>query len=209
LTPAGLCSIIVMNFHADAGPTMTPTDKKDDILQAALILFAERGYYGTPVSLIAEKAHVGSGTIYRYFKDKDELVNVLYRTWKQAFMDYVAAGLGPDQTVRSVFHVCWERMTAFALNNKEAFIFLEAHHHAPYMDRDSRALSDEVEDRFAAIIEAGQAQQVIAAGPPNLLAPLVFGPFAEMIKRHWAGKLDLTPALVSQAEEMTWQAIRR
>ena len=40
-------------------------NKRDDIMEAALILFAERGYDGTTVPMIAEKAKVGAGTIYR------------------------------------------------------------------------------------------------------------------------------------------------
>ena len=64
---------------------MDKLDKKELIMAAALELFAERGYHGTPVSLIAEQAKVGSGTIYRYFKDKDDLVNTLYRHWKRKY----------------------------------------------------------------------------------------------------------------------------
>ena len=45
-------------------------DKREAILEAALELFAERGFHGTAVPLIAAKAHVGAGTIYRHFKDK-------------------------------------------------------------------------------------------------------------------------------------------
>ena len=48
--------------------TIKESDKSTAILEAALALFAERGYDGTPVPLIAEKAGVGAGTIYRYFE---------------------------------------------------------------------------------------------------------------------------------------------
>lgn len=187
---------------------MTPADKKDDILQAALILFAERGYYGTPVSLIAEKAGVGSGTIYRYFKDKDELVNVLYRTWKQAVYQSAMEGIDPDQPIRSLFRQMWERSVKFAMENREAFIFLEAHHHGPYLDEKSQKLSDEFTGRFMDLLRVGQSQQIINDAPVELLMAVIFGAFDEMMKSHWDGKIDLTPELIEQAEEMCWQAIR-
>ena len=41
-------------------------------------LFAERGYDGTTIPMIAEKANVGAGTIYRYFENKEALVNSLF-----------------------------------------------------------------------------------------------------------------------------------
>jgi AcrR family transcriptional regulator len=188
---------------------MTPSDKRDDILQAALILFAERGYYGTPVSLIADKAGVGSGTIYRYFKDKDELVNVLYRTWKQTFVEHISKGLDPEQPIRTQFHQVWEALASFALANREAYIFLEAHHHAPYLDQASQTLTEESLARFATIIMAGQEQQIIVDGPPQLLGPLMWAPFAQIMKQHWAGKLELSPEMMAQVEEMCWQSLRR
>ncbi|MGZ3428822.1 MAG: helix-turn-helix domain-containing protein, partial [Polyangia bacterium] len=62
-----------------------PSDeaKSDAILKAALELFVERGFHGTPVPLVAERAGVGAGTIYRSFESKEALVNALYQRWKQ------------------------------------------------------------------------------------------------------------------------------
>lgn len=48
-------------------------EKKREILQAALDVFSKRGFDNTSVSDIAEKADIGKGTIYDYFKSKDDL----------------------------------------------------------------------------------------------------------------------------------------
>lgn len=53
-------------------------NKQEDIFDAAMQLFAERGYDGTTIPMIAEKANVGAGTIYRYFENKEALVNSLF-----------------------------------------------------------------------------------------------------------------------------------
>ena len=47
-------------------------NKPDVIVQAALELFAENGFHCSPISQLAALAKVGVGSIYRYFKDKDE-----------------------------------------------------------------------------------------------------------------------------------------
>ncbi len=184
-------------------------DKREKILQAALKLFAERGYYGTPVSLIAERANVGSGTIYRYFKDKEELVNNLYRIWKEALFKAAMDDVNPDQPPRSMFREIWEKMVRFSLKNRDAFIFLEAHHHAPYMDEESKALNDNITDHLIAACKIGQKQEIIKEAMPGLLMSVVVGTFIEMMKNHWNGNLELTEALLLQTEEMCWQAIRR
>ena len=76
-----------MNVHSVMGHAMMQElgDKEEAILAAALELFAERGFYGTAVPAVAQRAGVGAGTIYRYFDNKEALVNVLYRRWKQAY----------------------------------------------------------------------------------------------------------------------------
>src|SRR5678816_3665327 len=58
-------------------------DKRRRILDAALGVFAAKGYHGTSVPEVADAAGVGVGTLYRYFEDKNALVNELYRDAKQ------------------------------------------------------------------------------------------------------------------------------
>ena len=55
-------------------------ETEERILEAALQLFSEQGYAGTPTSQIAQAAEVSEGTIFKYFPKKiDLLKNVLYR----------------------------------------------------------------------------------------------------------------------------------
>ena len=58
---------------------MKTSDKRSDIMQAALELIAERGFHGAPMAEIAEKAGVAAGTIYRYFENKDVLITELHQ----------------------------------------------------------------------------------------------------------------------------------
>ena len=53
-------------------------EKHQKILSAALELFANRGFHGTAVPDVAKLAGVGAGTIYRYFENKEALVNAVY-----------------------------------------------------------------------------------------------------------------------------------
>jgi AcrR family transcriptional regulator len=48
--------------------------RRDQILEAASNLFAERGFHRTTTRDIAEAAEVSEGTLYNYFKDKDDLL---------------------------------------------------------------------------------------------------------------------------------------
>ncbi len=55
-------------------PKIPSLDKRHRILQAAVQLFAERGYSGATISEIASLANVADGTVYEYFKNKEDLL---------------------------------------------------------------------------------------------------------------------------------------
>lgn len=184
-------------------------DKREDILQAALELFAERGYHGTAVSLIADKAKVGSGTIYRYFQDKEQLVNELYRYWKTEVAKAVKADLPENPPLRTLFHETWSRWVDFAMKNREAYSFLIAHHHAPYLDQASVAINEKIHAEYLAFFEIGRHEQIIKDINPELIMAIVTGIFSEMMREYWAGHLQLTLEIIEQAEEACWHAIRR
>ena len=82
------------------------TNKRDAVMNAALDLFVERGFYGTAVPEIADKAEVGAGTIYRYFPSKEALVNELYRQEKTAVRRQRDRGF-PIGNARELFRALW------------------------------------------------------------------------------------------------------
>jgi AcrR family transcriptional regulator len=55
-----------------------PIDKRQNILDAAVRVFARQGFHSTRVSDIADEAGVAYGLVYHYFKSKDEVLNELF-----------------------------------------------------------------------------------------------------------------------------------
>src|SRR5688572_26800642 len=107
--------------------------KRDAILTAALELFATRGFHGTAVPLVAEKAGVGAGTIYRYFESKEALVNELFRREKMALGSAILKGFPWDKPARQQFAHFWKQMARYAAGHQLSMRFLELHHHASYL----------------------------------------------------------------------------
>ncbi|UCE65555.1 MAG: TetR/AcrR family transcriptional regulator [Candidatus Zixiibacteriota bacterium] len=52
--------------------------KKDKILKAAMKVFAKKGIFETKMEMVAQKAGIAKGTIYEYFKSKDELAQMVF-----------------------------------------------------------------------------------------------------------------------------------
>jgi TetR/AcrR family transcriptional regulator, repressor of fatR-cypB operon len=186
-----------------------PEGKEAAILDAALALFAERGFHGTAVPLVAERAGVGAGTVYRYFESKEALVNAVYQLWKGRLAAALLEGFPHEAPFRQRFRELWSRMVRFATRQRAAFAFLELHHHAAYLDEKSRAMDDAILGPAAAMIAEGQRQMTIKEAPPELLISLVHGSLVALVRGEAAGYLKLTPELLATAEECLWQAIRR
>ncbi len=191
------------HLDADAG------DKREAILQAALELFSERGFHGTAVPLVAERAGVATGTIYRYFQDKEALVNALYRHWKTHFGMLLARHFDPNAPTREQFHELWSHIVAFARENPAALLFLEAHHHAPYLDAESQALEASIRGPMTELLRSKSAQGVLKDVAPEVLLAIVLGAAVGVFKDAWQGRLKLTPEIVGQAEACCWDAIKR
>jgi AcrR family transcriptional regulator len=187
-------------------------DKREAIMAAALGLFVERGFYGSAVPEIAERAGVGAGTIYRYFESKEALVNALYRTEKMRFAQNVVERVnaaGPGKVpARELFKSLWLHMAEFAVDHPQSFVFLELHHHAAYLDEESRALEQRMLLLFSGVIVAAQARGELKAGDPRLLMGMVMGGFIGVIRGCYEWKTKLEDADWLFAERCMWEAIR-
>jgi TetR/AcrR family fatty acid metabolism transcriptional regulator len=74
-----------------------PGDKRDRILRAAVKVFAKSGFHATRVSEVAKAAGVADGTIYLYFKSKEELLVSLFEDRVQKLLAFMKDEL-PKQT---------------------------------------------------------------------------------------------------------------
>ncbi|HPR31731.1 MAG TPA: TetR/AcrR family transcriptional regulator [Prolixibacteraceae bacterium] len=61
-------------------------EKKQKIMETALLLFATEGYHVASISMIAEKANISKGLMYNYFESKEDLLNsILDHGFRQLF----------------------------------------------------------------------------------------------------------------------------
>src|SRR5262244_1914291 len=66
-------------MNCGSAPAMRDPDKPQQIIEAAIRVFARNGYYHSRVSDIAREAGIAAGTIYLYFRTKDEILVTLFR----------------------------------------------------------------------------------------------------------------------------------
>jgi TetR/AcrR family transcriptional regulator, repressor of fatR-cypB operon len=184
-------------------------EKRDAILEAALELFAERGFDGTAVPQLAEKARVGAGTIYRYFENKEALVNALFQREKSRLLAAVLADFPFDRPPREQFRVFFCRMASLAKHNPLSAAFLELHHHAPYLDQASRDIEERGNQLIETAVRAAIEQEVMKDLSPRLICAIVLGIFDGLLRAWLDRRIELDRETISSAEQCAWEAIRR
>jgi AcrR family transcriptional regulator len=181
--------------------------RREAILAAALELFSTQGFDGTAVPELAKRAGVGAGTIYRHFESKEGLVNALYRREKQRLMTHLVEHFPWHSTPRAQFRAFFFRLAGFAQREPLAFAFLEHHHHARYLDHQSRELERNSLAPVRAFLTRGKERGELKHLPSEALAAMVWGMLSGVVKAQMSGELTFTDELVADVEACAWEAI--
>jgi len=80
---------------------MRDPDKPQQIIEAAVRVFARKGYYNSRVSDIAREAGIAAGTIYLYFKTKDDILVTLFRDKMAEFVDSLRKAIAGERDAAS------------------------------------------------------------------------------------------------------------
>jgi len=186
-------------------------DKRRIILDAALRVFAARGYHGTAVPEVAEAAGVGTGTLYRYFENKEALVNEVYRDAKQRLKATLLADLAePDVSkadqAEAWFGAIWQRLAVFARAEPDAFRFLEMQDHVEYLDNKSKAV--ELAVLGPLWLTGKKLRDRSRSGPPvDVAIALLWGAFVGLVKASRLGYLRLDDKKLAAAGAAAWRMI--
>jgi len=97
--------------------------KREQIVAAALKLFCENGFQQTSTANISKAAGVATGTLFLYFKSKDELIYSLYKECKQQMAEAFLKDLPLTEGTHAILKHIWEHAIEWGLENRDAFQF--------------------------------------------------------------------------------------
>src|SRR5687767_3235893 len=92
------------------------TDKRAAILRAAIKVFARNGYFNSKVSDVASEARVADGTVYLYFKNKDDILHSIFDNAMAEFIEdgrrELADLADPEHRLRRIAELHLGRLSA-------------------------------------------------------------------------------------------------
>jgi AcrR family transcriptional regulator len=162
------------------------------VLEAALALFAERGFSGTTIPDVMAKASVGAGSLYRLFPSKEALANEVFREAKRRFSERLFAPLDPGSPPRAIFETLWWRLVAFAREEPLAFRFLELQDHFAYLDGQSRQLDvSTFAPLYVGFLRLQERKMIRDDLRPDAILAIVWGALVSLIKNERLGYVRL------------------
>jgi TetR/AcrR family fatty acid metabolism transcriptional regulator len=158
-------------------------DKRDAILRAAIETFAARGFFNAQVADVARTAGVAAGTVYLYFRGKDDLlISIFERTMKEAIdagRRSLEGRTNPVDRLREIARLHLERL---GRDRNLAIVFqIELRQSTKFMERFSATYVREYLGIIRDVIAEGQARGVFRKQVnPTLAAKMLFGVLDEM-----------------------------
>ncbi len=172
-----------MSTHSASSSVSEKSDKRDRILRAAEIVFSQRGFYNARVSEIAREAGVADGTIYLYFKSKDDLLYSLFEARmtqvNRALSEAVDAQATPQDKLRTFIRT---HLSLVAKQPEVAEVLtVELRQSSKFMKEYNNPHFADFLKILAAIIAEGQKKEVFNAElAPPLFARAIFGMLDEL-----------------------------
>ena len=184
-------------------------DKRNAILEAATRLFAERGLTAAPTSEISKQAGVAEGTLFTYFKTKDDLINALYREIKLELADAMMSDFPRKKNVHTRLQHVWDRYVRWGIANPRQYKVLGQLVVSEMLTTESREAGSAPFVEFQTMIRDGIEGRVFRNDLPVELISKSLGALVE-------ATIDLTVSNPSKANkyresgfQMLWAGITR
>lgn len=194
------------------------SSKKTALVEAAISTLAREGFSRATTARIARNAKAGEGSIYRHFKNKDDLLNIAAAYSAQRVFGPARKNYAPDASVHAQFiRFCTDFLSAgkdLQLDHQ----FLEQYLNSPlgiaYRQKvlETVMVNPDIQPIFYplnAIIVQGKQLEILKDLPIQYLVALSMGPMIFMLKHAAQGFMELSEDRIATIASSCWDAIRR
>jgi len=195
-----------MNVHSP-GVFM---DKRQKILMTSEALLAERGLYGLSMKLLADTAGVAAGTIYRYFDNKEALINELYLHITHETADDFFKGWSDEQSPEHKYKRLWNNAFYAVLQKPQRSIVIEMLFSQPGLFKAQAAFFDsEMFQPLTDFYQQGIDEQRFHNWKIPALMTLSFNSAITLAKKVMSNCIDPDQTQINQVRDASWLIIQK
>ena len=183
-------------------------DKRERILSSAEALIAQLGFHGISMQQVAKRANVATGTIYRYFSDKETLLRCLH---EERLRDASATILQNVQTTAPCyqqFRQLWFNTLHYLQASPDSLSYRVQYEASPLFNREEEQLMEERNFKpVYEFFECGRVKGLFRDMPADLLGFLALENLMLLTRKCAKGCIDLDDALYEQLLDASWNSI--
>lgn len=176
---------------ADRQLTDQGRERKQQLVDAAMALFAERGYSATRIVDICERAGVAKGLFYWYFPTKLDLFTELVRSMRQRLRRAQADAMDSEADALTRIRQGTVASVRFMAEHAPYFALVDVERADPAIADALRSGSDVYFRDVRVLVEEAQREGTVPDTDPRLLAIGVLGAVSSFSNASRSGKLDL------------------
>jgi TetR/AcrR family transcriptional regulator, repressor of fatR-cypB operon len=188
-----------------AGRASRQADKRQAILGAALRRIARSGLHNTPMSAIAREAGVAAGTLYIYFRSKEELINALYLELIVDRMAAISRAVDVGLPVTEQLWRAWSTLARWHLTHPDASSFMHQCEGSAILTGETRAAQAQLEASGREEYERGVREGRIRQMPLQVFHALFSGPILELAHMRDRGQIEIDERVL----RVTFEGVRR
>ena len=183
--------------------------KKQQILEAAVRLFVERGLQGSSMVLVAKKAKVATGSVYNYFEGKEHLINECFLHVKQREVEFLLEHYRPENSYEQRFRDVYTATIRFMLDNCPYFRFTHLYAFSPIILEETREKLHPLYEPFIKLYEEAYEAGIIRS-PEVLEQHLpIYGGFSYLMHYYYVNQQEITEDIISSMVDFAWAALRK
>lgn len=182
--------------------------KKEAILKAALELIVKHGLHAVTMADIAQKAHTGIGTIYRNFKDKDDIVQQIWIWQKKQESQFIFNQYNENDSVKNRFWFLWKKVIHYFLLHQNEYYFSYHFSALPILTKEVHSIAMKDFLTFDKMFQEGIQQNLFKKNlTPRQLRLYTFGSINGWLLWSFDIKTDFTEEQINQFIQMAWDSI--
>ncbi|MBC2580961.1 TetR/AcrR family transcriptional regulator [Clostridium sp. DJ247] len=184
-------------------------NKVEQIYEAAIKLFNQNGFDKTPTSQLAKEADVAVGTLFHYFKTKEELINSLYLKCKDSMLDNILSGINEEKTYRGRLKLIYINFIRWGVEHTEQYMFFQQFSNSVYIQQSTRIEGEKKLGVLMDILEEGIKQEIIRKASVEYLLEITSAIFMANMDYFILNRNQISfEAFVEETFEFIWNCIK-
>ena len=177
-------------------------------MESAITLFVTQGFQQTSMARLSNSSGIAIGTMYHYFKGKDELIGQTYLYVTEQFGAFMSISDAETKlSFKERFRLVWIRAYTFFIDHPNYFFFKDTLNYSPLVSQELKDEGSKYYQTSVALIVEGIEQGLFSNNNPVVLGRWIYNSIYTATQVMLNKELEMDDTILDEFFEMTWRSI--